>query len=172
MLSPNRHHFKKQCLSIECIHCKGPHHKRYGNIYFFGCVIVTIRSSSSFPPSLCLRGGQGSLSLPCVTLFVCLIVGKFLDCPWESLALWNGFSLGVLQAHGGWAPPLHWAHLSCQQPLVVAEFLCRVIIQLIFSEEGDPQAFLYTDEVTSDEMRLRYGSWCDTDFWEWGVCLL
>lgn len=48
-------------VSIECIHREGPFHKRYGiACTSLGSVIVTIRSSSPFPPSLCLRGGQGS----------------------------------------------------------------------------------------------------------------
>lgn len=67
---------------------KGPLH----SIYFYGCVIVAIRSSSSHPalpltpPSSCwtgwgVGGGGVSLVLPSAALFVCLIVGKFPECP-------------------------------------------------------------------------------------------
>lgn len=66
LLRPHLDHwifFIKQCILFE-----GPLYKRYGlACTSMGCVIVTV---SSFPPSLCLLGGQGSFALPCAALFV------------------------------------------------------------------------------------------------------
>lgn len=100
---------QRRGLSKECIHCEGPLYQRYSILCTSLDSVITTTTSSSFcPPSLCFHGRQGSFSLPRAVLFVCLIVGKFLDCPWESPALWTGFSLGVLQARRGWAPALLW----------------------------------------------------------------
>lgn len=99
--------FTKQRLSAEHIQHEGPPQQRYGlACSSFASVILTVRSSCCFPPSLRLLHGRGSPLLPCAALFVCLIVGKFLHCPWESSALWAAFSLGVLHACGVRAQPL------------------------------------------------------------------
>lgn len=68
MLSPCMVHwisFTEKCWSTECIHCEGPLCKRYAIGWTsLNCVIVTIRSSSSFPPSLVSLVDKGSFRSP------------------------------------------------------------------------------------------------------------
>ncbi len=75
MFSPCLDHWMsvtEQCLSIECIHWEGPLHKRYSiRCSSLGYVIVTIRSSSSFPPSLRLLVDKGPFCCP-VRLCLCV----------------------------------------------------------------------------------------------------
>lgn len=131
LLRPHLDHwifFTKQCILFE-----GPLYKRYGlACTSMGCVIVTVSSfPPSLPPSVSLVD-RGPSRCP-VRLCLRLIVGKFLNCPWESPALWTGFSLG--EVRGG---PLCSEMLSPTTPPgpflpqqilvveVVAEFLCPV----------------------------------------------
>lgn len=65
------------------------------SMYFYGLCYCNRQLFPSLPPSVSLVD-RGPSRCP-VRLCLRLIVGKFLNCPWESPALWTGFSLGEVR---------------------------------------------------------------------------